>query len=107
MPQVTYKKIDGSQQSIDADVGASVMVTAVRNDVGGIVGECGGSMSCGTCHVFVDPAWADKLPAIGAEEGQILDVVAAGRRPESRLACQIEMTPELDGLVVQIPETQM
>jgi ferredoxin len=77
-----------------------------REEVG-IVAECGGSAMCGTCHVYVDPAWLDKLPAPLPNELEMLECTAAERLPESRLSCQIKLTPGLDGLVVRIPDRQL
>lgn len=106
MPKVTYRQHDGSSQTIDVPVGWSLMEAAVQNDVAGIVAECGGGCACATCHVFVEGAAASALPAIGAMEGDMLECTAAPRRPTSRLSCQIKMTDELDGLVVEVPERQ-
>ncbi|MDQ2801504.1 MAG: 2Fe-2S iron-sulfur cluster-binding protein, partial [Pseudomonadota bacterium] len=77
----------------------------MQNDVPGILAECGGVMSCATCHVYVDPAWLDRLPPPSTDEDDMLDNTAAERRANSRLSCQIKMAPELDGLRVQVPET--
>ncbi|WP_163268699.1 2Fe-2S iron-sulfur cluster-binding protein [Chelativorans alearense] len=107
MPTITFKLGDGTDRAVKASNGSSVMITAVRNDITGIVAECGGSMACGTCHVYIDPSWADRLPPASPEENDVLDMVAAGRRPESRLACQIVTTEEVDGLVVHLPDRQM
>jgi 2Fe-2S ferredoxin len=84
----------------------SVMLGAIQNNVPGIEAECGGCCSCATCHVYVDESWFAKLPAKDAMEDDLLSGVAAERRPTSRLSCQINMTLELDGLVVRIPEKQ-
>jgi len=107
VPQVVYIEADGQQTEIDAEVDDSVMETAVQNGVESIVGECGGSMSCSTCHVYVDPRWAAQLEPIDELEDEMLEGTSAERRPSSRLSCQIAMTPELDGLVVQVPESQV
>lgn len=107
MPTITFKLGDGTDRSVEASNGSSVMITAVRNDIAGIVAECGGSMACGTCHVYVDPSLADRVPPASPEENDVLDMVAAERRPESRLACQIATTEEMDGLVVRVPDRQM
>jgi 2Fe-2S ferredoxin len=105
MPKVTYLGIDGHPKLVAAESGQSVMQTAVDANLSGIVAECGGNMSCGTCHVFVDEAWADRLEAAEDEELEMLEFLDA-REPTSRLSCQIELTEELDGLVVRTPESQ-
>jgi ferredoxin, 2Fe-2S len=106
MPTLTYILSDGSSRSVTAASGASLMEAAVRNNVKGIDAECGGCLSCATCHVYVDPGWFAKLPAPGDDELDMLGFVAAERRPTSRLSCQIEVTEALDGLVVHVPPTQ-
>jgi 2Fe-2S ferredoxin len=82
------------------------METAVGASIPGVVGECGGSMACATCHVYVGDAWADSLSAITEMESAMLDCVAAERRLTSRLSCQIRLIDPLEGLVVQIPDSQ-
>jgi 2Fe-2S ferredoxin len=107
MPKVAYVGQDGRRETIEAAEGESVMETAVQRGVAGIVGECGGSMSCSTCHVYVDAEWLGQLAPIDDLEDEMLDGTAAERRPESRLSCQIVMTADLDGIIVQVPETQV
>lgn len=107
MPQITYIQPDGSRREIDAAIGTSVMQAAITDDVSGILGECGGSLACATCHVMVEPEWLDRLPPVSETEGDMLDFAATERTPESRLSCQIALTPELDGLVVRVPATQV
>ena len=82
------------------------MQTAIGHDVKGIDAECGGCLSCATCHVYVDGAWFEKLPAPDADEADMLGFVAAEQKPTSRLSCQLVLTGALDGIVVQIPPTQ-
>lgn len=106
MPKVTYISHTGDSTTIEAAVGTSVMENAVRNGIDGIVAECGGACMCATCHVYVDPAFLDRLPPIGEEQEQMLGSTFAERRPNSRLSCQIEMRPEYDGLIVRMPERQ-
>jgi 2Fe-2S ferredoxin len=96
----------GTEHALAAPSGWSLMEAAVKNDVGGIVADCGGACSCATCHVYVDPAWVDRLPAIEDMEDAMLDC-AEERRSNSRLSCQIRLTAELDGLRVEVPENQM
>jgi 2Fe-2S ferredoxin len=106
MVKVTYIEPGGTARVVEADTGVSVMETAVDNDIDGIVAECGGGCSCATCHVYVDESWLDKLPAPEPQEDGMLDCVL-DRRTNSRLSCQIEVTAELDGLVVAVPEEQI
>ena len=107
MPKVTYIEYGGAEHVIDVPVGENVMRGALYNNVDGIVGECGGALSCATCHCYVDDAWADKVggPATD-EESELLEAAAAEVKPTSRLSCQIEMSDALDGLVVHLPEAQ-
>lgn len=86
--------------------GQSLMKAAVDAGIDQIAADCGGTLTCATCHVYVDPAWADRLPAPVADESDMLDFAAAPVKPHSRLSCQITLTPELDGLVVHLPATQ-
>lgn len=106
MPKVTFVAVDGSQQTIDATAGDSVMAIAVRNGVPGIVGECGGNRSCATCHVYVDEDYRDLVGPPGDLEDDMLDLAVSERRETSRLSCQITVTEALDGLVVQTPSEQ-
>lgn len=107
MPKVVFISLDGSQRVVDALAGESVMAAAVRNGVDGIVGECGGNCSCATCHVYVSEDFADDVGGPGAMEDDLLELgAAAGRRTSSRLSCQIQLTEDLDGLVVYVPEAQ-
>ena len=107
MPQVSYVSPEGEERRVDAEAGTSVMLAAVSADVDGIVAECGGSLMCATCHVYVDEAFLDRVPEMSAEEDEMLDAAASERRANSRLSCQIELTDELDGLVVHLPEEQV
>jgi 2Fe-2S ferredoxin len=106
MPRVTYVQPDGTPKVVDAAAGTTVMEAAVDNDVRGIVAECGGACSCATCHVYVDPQWADKLPPPDAPEDCMLGGVH-DRRPTSRLSCQIVLKPALDGLTVEVAQEQI
>lgn len=106
MPVVVYILKDGSERRVEVPADTSVMLGAIQNNVPGIEAECGGCCSCATCHVYVDEIWFAKLPAKDTMEDDLLSGVAAERRPTSRLSCQINMTAELDGLVVRIPEKQ-
>jgi 2Fe-2S ferredoxin len=102
VPKVIYVGLDGQERSVDAVEGESVMATAVKNGVPGIIGECGGNASCATCHVWVRDEY---LPLVGEPnptEDDLLEMGVSDRRPGSRLSCQIKMTPELDGLTVDV-----
>jgi 2Fe-2S ferredoxin len=106
MPKVTYIQPDGSATTVDARPGATVMETAIDNDIEGIVAECGGACSCATCHVYVEPEWLEKLPSPDGLEDGMLDCVL-DRHSNSRLSCQVEVTEALDGITVRIPEAQV
>ena len=105
MPKITYIEHDGTQHTVDAEIGATVMETALRHSVPGIVAECGGGCSCATCLVHVAEDWVERVGPRNAEEEDQLDF-AFDVRPNSRLACQIKVTEELDGLVVHTPAYQ-
>ena len=107
MASVTYIQHGGESQTVDVPVGENVMHGAVYNGVEGIVGECGGGLACATCHCYVDEAWTAKVggPA-SQDETDMLESTSAEVTPASRLSCQIIVGPELDGLVVHLPETQ-
>lgn len=94
------------RQAVDTDSGQTLMQAAVNAGISGIAADCGGLMTCATCHVHVSPAWRAALGEAPAEEANMLEFVAAERRPESRLSCQILLTPELDGLEVGLPISQ-
>jgi len=105
MAKIKFIEANGKQHEVEAEEGQSVMQAATNNLVPGIVAECGGFASCATCHGYVDEAWLTKLPPPdAAEEGMI--ACAFHVQPNSRLTCQIKMTPALDGLVVRLPVSQ-
>jgi 2Fe-2S ferredoxin len=106
MPVVTYIEHNGDTCRAEAPLGRSLMQIALDNSVAGILGDCGGSCSCATCHGYIDAEWADRLPPITETEAFMLEGVPEPR-PTSRLCCQIRMTAELDGLVVHLPEEQV
>lgn len=106
MTRVVFHQHDGSRDEIDARVGYSVMQNAVNNDVPGIVGECGGNLMCATCHVYVEESFRDELAPVSDVEDEMLGVTTAERRPESRLSCQLIVSESLEGLTVEVPETQ-
>jgi 2Fe-2S ferredoxin len=106
MPKIIYVLAGGERREVDAAAGASIMETAVKNNVRGVDAECGGCLSCATCHVYVDEAWFAKLPPPEADETEMLGFVAAEQKPNSRLSCQLKMNESLDGIVVKIPDRQ-
>ncbi|MFC9355098.1 2Fe-2S iron-sulfur cluster-binding protein [Rhodococcus sp. NPDC057014] len=101
-----YIEDNGQEHIVDAELGTTVMSTAVTNGIPGIDAQCGGSLSCASCHVYVEAPWQDNLAPAGDEESEMLESAAAEVRPNSRLSCQLELGPDLDGLTVRIPETQ-
>ncbi|TBW38641.1 2Fe-2S iron-sulfur cluster binding domain-containing protein [Siculibacillus lacustris] len=105
MPKITFVPYRQEEIVVEAEIGATVMETAVRNGVPGIEAECGGACACATCHVWVDPAWYEKVGAPQPMEEDMLDF-AWDVRATSRLSCQMKVTEALDGLVVEIPERQ-
>ena len=106
MPRVTYISQAEKSTTLDIAVGTSVMQAAVLHGVDGIVAECGGSCMCATCHVYVREDQLTMAPPMDADEDAMLEGTASPRRPNSRLACQLVVSPEMDGLVVHLPETQ-
>jgi len=107
VPKVTYIHLDGTRDELELPVGTSVMEGATSYGIDGIVAECGGNAMCATCHVYIEPEQLGLLPPMGPDEDALLDGAAAERRENSRLSCQIRMTPELDGLTVRLPERQV
>ena len=105
MINITYIEHDGTERSIEARSGSSVMLAAVTNGVPGIDADCGGSCSCATCHVFVNEEWLSKIGEISPIEEAMLSL-SPDRKENSRLACQIPVTEDLDGLIVTTPEFQ-
>ncbi len=105
MIKVTYIEFNGTERTVQVEEGMSLMEAAVTNLVPGIDGDCGGVCACATCHVHVDPAWIDKLPAMESLEDAMLNL-AEGRDALSRLACRLKATPDLDGIVVRTPVGQ-
>ena len=106
MPKAVFILNDSSEQEIEVARHESLMRAAVRNNVDGIAGECGGGLTCATCHIYVDPAWAERLPPPDAGEEDMLQFTAAERRPNSRLSCQLRMAEGLAGIRVSVPLSQ-
>jgi len=105
MIKVTYIEHDGTSREVDVEEGVNLMDAALDNMVPGIDGDCGGVCACATCHVHVDPAWADKLAPMDATEDAMLEL-ADNRDKSSRLCCQLKASPELDGIIVHTPAGQ-
>ena len=105
MTKITYTDQQGNSKTIEVENGLSVMEGAIQNDIPGIDADCGGSMACATCHVYVEEKWLDKLPK--AEDGEV-DMIDMAFEPKqnSRLSCQLIVSDELDGLIVNIPSRQ-
>ena len=106
MPKITFIQPSGDKQTVDAEAGRSVMEAASANMIRGIIADCGGCCSCATCHVYVAPEWRDKLPPPEQNEKDMVEG-ALDVTENSRLSCQIKVTDELDGLVVQVPASQI
>ena len=102
MPKMTFVQKDGSRKEVEAAEGLTVLDAARKNNID-LEGACEGSLACSTCHVIVDPQWYDVIPAATDDEEDMLDL-AFGLTKTSRLGCQICMKPELDGLVVSLPQ---
>ncbi|MBK0398614.1 2Fe-2S iron-sulfur cluster binding domain-containing protein [Limibaculum sp. M0105] len=106
MPKITYIEHSGTEHTVDVAEGLTVMEGAVTNNIPGIDADCGGACACSTCHVYVDPAWVDRLPPREEMESDMLDF-AYEPQDNSRLTCQLKVTGDLDGLVVRMPEKQI
>ena len=106
MPMVTYVLPSGVSRQLEVPAGMSVMQAALNHRIDGILGECGGSCMCATCHVYVDAAFLSRIPAAVNNEKSMLSIAAEGPQPNSRLSCQIKMTEALDGIVVRLPARQ-
>lgn len=96
----------GTPIALPCHTGQSLMEAAVAANIDGIAADCGGTMTCATCHVYVREPFLAQLPAMSTDEDAMLDFTAAPRRPNSRLSCQIELTEALDGLTVDLPASQ-
>jgi 2Fe-2S ferredoxin len=107
LPKVVYISPDGTQRAVDAPAGQSVMQAAVTNGVPGIIGECGGNLSCATCHVWVRDEFVAAVGEPRDIEDDLLDLAVDERRGGSRLGCQIALTDDLDGLTVDVPPQEV
>ena len=105
MPKITYKDFRGDTKKIEVENGLTVMEGAIQNEIPGIDADCGGSMACATCHIYVDEKWLNKIPKAEEAEEDMIDM-AFEQKKNSRLSCQIIVNDELDGLEVTTPEKQ-
>ncbi len=106
MGKITFIEHDGAEHVVALEAGSSLMQIAMDHGIPGIDADCGGSCACGTCHVIVEAAWAGQLGAMAADEQQLLDMTPE-RASTSRLACQVQVTQDMDGMLVRLPEFQM
>ena len=105
MPKITYKDNQGNSKTIEVESGLSVMEGAIQKEIPGIDADCGGSMACATCHVYIKDEWFNKIPKAEDAEVDMIDMAYEPKK-NSRLSCQIILSDELDGLVVTTPEKQ-
>ncbi|SCW75568.1 ferredoxin, 2Fe-2S [Sphingobium faniae] len=105
MPRITFINANGTQTEVEAKIGESVMRAALDHGVEGLSAECGGCLSCATCHAYVGEDWVERLPE-PSEEEKVMVECAIDVRATSRLTCQIEVTDDMDGLTVEIPASQ-
>jgi 2Fe-2S ferredoxin len=105
MPKITYIEHNGTEHVVEAEIGQTVMETAIKNNIPGIEAECGGACACATCHIYVEKQWREATGEPDEMEEDMLDF-AFDVRDSSRLSCQIKVSEELDGLVVRVPEKQ-
>ena len=105
MPKITFKNFEGRSKTIEIENGLSVMEGAIQNEIPGIDADCGGSMACATCHVYVEEKWLDRISKAEDAEIDMIDMAFEPKK-NSRLSCQIIVSNELDGLEIQTPEKQ-
>jgi 2Fe-2S ferredoxin len=105
MTTIVFVESGGAERAVEAVDGASLMSAAVSNRVDGILADCGGACSCATCHVHVDPAWIERIGPPSDLEASMLEF-AEELQATSRLSCQIRVRPDLDGLIVRVPQAQ-
>ena len=105
MAKITYKDFQGNSKTINVDNGLSIMEGAIQNEIQGIDADCGGSMACATCHVYVKDEWLNKIPKAEDAEVDMIDMAYEPKK-NSRLSCQIIVSDELDGLEITTPEKQ-
>jgi 2Fe-2S ferredoxin len=107
MAKITYIEHSGKEHVVEVSNGLTIMEGARDNNIPGIEADCGGACACSTCHVYVDSAWTDKLPAMDGMEEDMLDFAFEPKPGQSRLTCQLRVSDALDGLIVQMPERQI
>jgi len=107
MPRVIYIQPSGERHEVDVPVGQNLMFAAANHGIDGIVGDCGGAMSCATCHVLVEEPFFAMMPSPDGTENQMLDYTVMPREATSRLSCQIVMSDALDGIAVRIANAQL
>ena len=107
MPKITYVEYGGSEHVVEVSTGLTVMEGARDNNIPGIDADCGGACACSTCHVYVDPNWVGKIPEKEDMEEDMLDFAYSPDENLSRLTCQLQVTEEIDGLIVRMPEKQI
>lgn len=107
MPKITFIEHGGQEHTVDVAEGLTVMEGAVSNNIPGIDADCGGACACSTCHVYVHADWVGKIPAKEDMEIDMLDFAYEPDEATSRLTCQIKVTADMDGLVLQVPEKQI
>jgi 2Fe-2S ferredoxin len=107
MAKITYIEHNGTEHTVDVKPGMTVMEGARDNGIPGIEADCGGACACSTCHVYVANDWVEKLPAIDAMEEDMLDFAYETDPSRSRLSCQLRVTDDMDGLIVNMPERQI
>ena len=106
MPRITFMNTHGSTTTVEVPEGTTIKDAALENGLEGVLGECGGNLMCATCHVYVAAGWVDQLPPVEPDEDAMLGETAAARAASSRLGCQVVITADLDGLVVEFPSEQ-
>ena len=106
MPVITFIEHDGKKHHIDATAGSTILRVALDNSIQGILGDCGGCCSCATCHCYIESEWSEVISPPSDDEAMLIEG-ALHVTPESRLACQITVLPEMEGMVVRLPESQM
>jgi 2Fe-2S ferredoxin len=105
MVKITFTDSDDTSRTVEAEIGSTIMETAIKNGIPGIEAECGGACACATCHVYIDESWQAKTGQASPMEEDMLDF-GFDVRPSSRLSCQIKVSQELDGLIVRTPARQ-
>jgi ferredoxin, 2Fe-2S len=106
MPELIFIEADGTEHRVQGKVGRSVMENAMDNAIPGVLADCGGNCSCATCHGYVESKWAGKVDPVSEDEAMMLQCVV-DKSPDSRLTCQIQLTEDLDGMVVRWPRSQV